>query len=116
MNPFDYITIYHIILLHLACLVRLLVAYGNEEMKLKKEKKMFVWSEYFKDRWDNWALHYVSMWALIMILPPLVDLSGEWIPQLKEVKDDTSMNMLGTFGIGFFGYDAVKWILKKFKK
>src|ERR1700741_307646 len=101
----DHITFYHVWVLHLAALLKLLVIYGNIELQLKAEKKNFVWQIYFKDNWDNWAMHYVSMWLLLITLPALVDMGGEWIPSLKSVKENTSLNTLGTVAIGFFGYD-----------
>lgn len=116
MNPLEFITGYHILALHLAALLRLLVAYDHVSRKLKKDKKNFVWQIYFGDRWDNWLAHIISMWLLLMTLPSLVELSGEWIPVMKEVKDNPSINMLATGAVGFFGYDGVKWLIGKFRK
>jgi hypothetical protein len=115
MNPLDFINWYHILVLHLAAILRLLVAYNYVDTKLKAKKENFVWQLYFKDRWDNWLTHYVSMWMLLLVLPPLIELSGDWIPQLKEFKTNPSLNILATGAVGFLGYDAVKWIFNKFK-
>lgn len=109
-------TLYHVLVLHLAAFVKLLAEFSAIDSKLKKKKENFVWQIYFRDKWDNWLLHYASMWTLLFILPPLVDLAGEWIPILKEVKETDLLSMLGTAAIGYFGYDGVKWILTKFKK
>lgn len=115
MNPLEFIYWYHILVLHVAALLRLLVAFSFVNDKLQKEKKNFVWQIYFSDRWDNWAVHYVSMWALLLILPSIVHMCGAWIPVLQDVKDNVHANMIATAAIGFFGYDAVKWFMNKFK-
>jgi hypothetical protein len=110
-----YITWYHVLVLHVAALLKMLVIYMQQENLLKLEGKTFSLNEYFKDRWDNWAVHYVSMWLLLLVLPPLVDISGEFIPALKDVKDSPSVNILATAVVGYFGFDAVSFILEKFK-
>lgn len=115
MNPLEFISWYHVLVLHVAALLRLLVAFSFVNDKLQQEKRNFVWQVYFADKWDNWAVHYVSMWALLLILPSIVHMGGAWIAELREIKDNVHANMIATAAVGFLGYDAVKKIMDKFK-
>lgn len=115
MDHLIFITAYHVLVLHITALLRFMLAFSQEDTRLKKEGSKFSFKEYFSDQWDNWAVHYLSMWSLMLILPNLIELGGEQFPILKSVKDSTTLTMLGTFAIGFFGFDAVQWGLDKFK-
>lgn len=110
-----YFTAFHILVLHLAALLRFLVAYMHEDAKEKKEGRKFSSKEYFSDRWDNWTVHYVAMWILMLVLPNIMEVGGELWPWLKTVKDNEALTMLGTVIIGFLGYDFFKLVLDKFK-
>lgn len=115
MHPLDFITWYHVLILHIAAILRLLVAYDYVNGQLKEKKENFVWSIYFSDRWDNWLAHYISMWLGLLVLPSLVEVAGEWIPLLKKMQSSEAINIIATCVLGFFGYDALKWIFDKFK-
>jgi uncharacterized membrane protein len=115
MENLIYITPYHVLILHLFALLKFMWIFSQEDSRLKKEGQKFSFKDYFSDQWDNWAVHYLSMWALMLILPNLVEFSGDWIPAMKSVKDSTSLTTLGTATVGFFGFDAVQYILDKFK-
>lgn len=109
------ITPYYIFVLHLFALLRFAWAFSTEDSRLKKEGKRFSHKDYFSDQWDNWAVHYISMWALMVILPNLIEAGGDWFPALKSVKSSTSITSLATACVGYFGFDAVQFILDKFK-
>jgi hypothetical protein len=113
MNPFDYIDGLHLVILHLAAMLRLLRAYDYVKKDLSKQKIAFQWSIYWGDRWENWAMHFIAMWIGVLMLPILVDMGGEWIPFLKDIKDNAGANLIITAILGFAGYDGVRFVMDK---
>jgi hypothetical protein len=111
----EYLSWYHFLVLHVAVLLRLLVLYMQMEGEFKKETKILSFNIFVSDKWDNMAAHYVSAWLLILILPPLIDLSGELAPFMKEIKNLPSVNVLATATVGYLGYDLAMSILDKVK-
>jgi hypothetical protein len=110
-----HITLFHVLVLHMAALLKFLVVYSKEEKKLKEEDKAFSFNHYFSDRWDNWAVHYISMWCIVLVVPGLVEGAGQWWPLLKEIKGNTAINIPLTFAAGFFGYNMIEFIMDKLK-
>jgi hypothetical protein len=115
MENLIYITPYHVLILHLFALLKFMWIFSRTDATLKKDGKRFSFKDYFDNEWDDWAVHYLAMWGLMLILPNLVEFSGDWIPALKSVKDSTSLTSIGTAVVGFFGFDAVQFILDKYK-
>jgi hypothetical protein len=111
-----FITWYHVLVLMTFALLKLCVVYSQQEDDFKKEGKELTLKLHFKDRWDNWVKHFIAMWGLLLILPPLVEFSGELVPVMKKIKDITSLTMLATAAIGYFGHDGVVFIIDFFKK
>jgi hypothetical protein len=113
MKPFEYIDGIHLLVLHLAAVLRLLRAYDFVKKDLLKQGKVFQWSVYWGDRWENWLMHFIAMWIGVLMLPTLVDACGEWIPFLKDIKSNYGVSMMMTGILGFAGYDGVRFIMDK---
>jgi hypothetical protein len=103
-----------LLVLHLSALLRLLRAYDYVRKQVKKEGKKFEWNIYWSDRWDNWLMHFISMWIGVLLMPYIHEIVAQLdVPYLKDIKDNDAFNAIFASVFGYAGYDLVSFAINK---
>lgn len=106
-TPLTFIDGWDMILVIMAATVRLFLVMKYKALELQKKNVEFRLEKYFNQRHIiRWAGHYFTAMVLLLVLPEIVleFIGPKYFPQFSD------WSFFGSFFLGFWGYDLVKWL------